>query len=35
MDVLYVGIVAVFFVLTWGLMRACERLQDPNTGEKP
>jgi len=26
MDVLYIGIVAVFFVLTLGLVRLCERL---------
>lgn len=26
MDLLYVGIVIVFFLLTWGLLKLCESL---------
>ncbi len=35
MDFLYLGIVVLFFFLTWGLMRACEGLQDRHSGDKP
>jgi hypothetical protein len=35
MDFLYLGIVVLFFFLTWGLMHACERLQDRQSGDKP
>ena len=34
MDVLYVGIVIVFFVLTWGLMKLCENLGEQKSGER-
>ena len=27
MDLVYLGVVVVFFVLTWGLMKMCEVLQ--------
>lgn len=26
-DALYIGIAVLFFVLTWGLVRFCERLE--------
>jgi len=26
MDILYVGIAVLFFVLSWGLVKLCERL---------
>ena len=34
MDIIYVGIVVVFFILTWGLMRLCDVLADQHTGDK-
>jgi len=35
MDLLYVGIVVVFFVLTWGLMNMCQSLGEHKPGEPP
>lgn len=32
-DLMYIGIVAVSFLLTWGLMRLCEILGEFNSGE--
>lgn len=34
MDGICVGIVVVFFVLTWGLLKLCEILEQPKSGEK-
>jgi hypothetical protein len=34
MDILYIGIVLVFFVLTWGLLKLCDLLGENKTGEK-
>ena len=34
MDILYLGIVVAFFVLTWGLMKACELLGKQQSGDK-
>ncbi|MGA2623908.1 MAG: potassium ABC transporter ATPase [Bacteroidota bacterium] len=34
MDILYLGIVVLFFVLTWGLMKMCESLGEHKSGEK-
>jgi hypothetical protein len=34
MDFIYIGIVIVFFLLTWGLMRLCEVLQENKPGDK-
>jgi hypothetical protein len=28
LDLLFVGLVLLFFALTWGLVTACERLQE-------
>jgi hypothetical protein len=28
MDILYVGITVLFFAVTWGLVKLCERLQE-------
>jgi hypothetical protein len=36
-DIIYIGIAAVFFVLTWGLLKMCEVLQpkaDKNVEDK-
>ncbi len=33
-DLIYVGIVAVSFLLTWGLMKLCENLGDFKSGDK-
>jgi len=33
-DLIYVGIVAAFFVITVGLMKLCETLGESKTGEK-
>lgn len=33
MDFVYLGTVVVFFLLTWGLMRACELLEDRHSGD--
>ena len=35
MDIIYIGIVIAFFVLTWGLMKACEVLGEQKPGDKP
>jgi hypothetical protein len=35
MDLIYVGIAGVFFVLTWGLMKLCESLGTHDSGDKP
>jgi hypothetical protein len=35
MDIFYIGIVVVFFSLTWGLARVCELLGEQKSGEKP
>ena len=32
-DLLYLGVVALFFLATWGLMRLCHRLGGPKPGE--
>ncbi len=32
-DLIYIGIVAVSFLLTWGLMRLCENLGEFKSGE--
>ncbi len=34
MDILYLGIVVVFFVLTWGLMKMCESLSEHKSGDQ-
>ena len=35
MDIIYIGIVAVFFLLTWVLMRGCERLAEGKKRSQP
>ena len=32
MDLFYLGVVVVFFALTWSLMKLCEVLQRDNSG---
>jgi hypothetical protein len=34
MDIIYIGIVIAFFVLTWGLMKACDILGEQKSGER-
>jgi hypothetical protein len=34
MDIIYIGIVVVFFVLTGGLMKMCESLGEHKSGEQ-
>ena len=34
MDIIYLVIVAVFFALTWGLMKACEALGKQKSGDQ-
>jgi hypothetical protein len=34
MDFLYVGIGVVFFLLSWGLIRVCDRLGSGDSGEE-
>jgi hypothetical protein len=34
MDILYIGIVIALFLLTWGLLKACELLDDKKTGDR-
>jgi len=34
MDFLYIGIVVVFFLLTWGLAKGCEVLGEQKSSEK-
>ena len=31
-DLIYIGIAAVFFILTWGLMKMCEVLSNEKSG---
>jgi len=33
MDILAIGIVVVFFVLTWGLLKVCDLLDQSKSGE--
>jgi hypothetical protein len=35
MDILYVGIAAILFVLSWGLALLCDRLSDHVTEKNP
>jgi hypothetical protein len=35
MDIIYIGIVLVFFLLTWGLMKVCDVLGEHKTGNRP
>ncbi len=35
MDAVYIGVAAVFFLMTWGLMSLCDRLRDHRQGGKP
>ena len=32
MDVVYLGVVLVFFALTWGILKICEILQQDKSG---
>ena len=34
MDIIYIGIVAAFSVLTWGLMKMCDVLGEQEKGEQ-
>ena len=34
MDIIYLGIVVAFFVLTWGIMKVCEVLGKEKSGDK-
>ena len=34
-DLIYLAVAVMFFILTWGLMKACEVLGKQKTGEKP
>lgn len=34
MDIIYIGIVIAFFLLTWGLMKACDVLGEQKTGDR-
>jgi hypothetical protein len=34
MDIIYIAVVLVFFLLTWGLIRVCEKLEQNTSGEK-
>jgi len=34
MDFLYIGIVVVFFGLTWALMKLCDHLREHKSGER-
>ena len=34
MDLLYLGIGIAFFILSWGLIRLCERLGTDDPGEQ-
>jgi hypothetical protein len=33
MDFVYLGTVVAFFVLTWGVMKVCEVLQEDKSGD--
>ncbi len=35
MDAAYVGITLLFFLLTWGFLVMCDRLDQGKKGEKP
>ncbi len=34
MDILYLGVAVAFFILTWGLLTLCERLDNQQSGGK-
>ncbi|HEY6191576.1 MAG TPA: potassium ABC transporter ATPase [Bacteroidota bacterium] len=34
MDILYIGIVLVFFLLTWGLLKGCDLLGEEKSGDR-
>jgi len=34
MDIFYLGVTVVFFLLTWGLIKVCEVLGNFDSGEK-
>jgi hypothetical protein len=34
MDIIYLGIAALFFVATWGLIKLCEILGEHKAGEQ-
>lgn len=34
MDIIYIAIVVLFFVMTWGLMKMCENLGENKSGEQ-
>ncbi|MGD0338516.1 MAG: potassium ABC transporter ATPase [Bacteroidota bacterium] len=34
MDIIYLAVIIIFFLLTWGLMRLCEKLGQNTSGEK-
>lgn len=31
---IYIGVTIIFFMLTWGLLKMCEVLEDNKSGEK-
>ncbi len=35
MDVMYLGILAIAFAATFGVLKVCERLFQDNRGERP
>jgi len=34
MDLLYIGVATLFFILTWGLAKLCDVLAKHDSGEK-
>lgn len=34
MDVLFVGIIVILYLLSWGLVKGCEALKDSEKGDK-
>ena len=34
MDIIYICIAIAFFILTWGLMKACDILGEQKTGDR-
>jgi len=34
MDIIYIGIVIAFFLLTWGLMKLCDALGEHKLGDR-
>jgi hypothetical protein len=34
MDAVYIGTIALFFAMTWGILKMCEALHRDRTGEK-